>query len=413
VRKALISLAVLGAGALLATACGSSSNNSGSGGGSGTTVEVGIIGSLTGAQAPTFAKMVPYVEDYLKMENETNAVPGVKFTWVVDDDQSTPTGELAAAQDLVQNKHVFGIIEADALGFGAYRFLVQEKTPVVSPGFDGPEYTSSAPNLFPEEGSFDPKNHSVTTWGTFFKGIGAKKVAVLTDGDSPSASATAKVIAASIKNAGLQAYTDESATFATTNFSSQALTIKDSGADAVATEFLLNQNAALATALKNDHIPMKAELFSTGYGPDTTSQSALTQTLQDTYFSTVYPPIELHTAATAKFEAALKKYAGVNGDPSFDASNGWFIGDLFATGVKLAGSHPTPASFISGLRKDSDFNPYGLLPKGIDYTDYGTGTATLAPGNCMWVTRLSGTTFYPVSKAGPVCGSNIPNSDQS
>jgi branched-chain amino acid transport system substrate-binding protein len=425
-RNAFAWTAIAGVAAIVLAACGSSgssnpgSSNTGSAnpgsGSSGTkTVTIGIIGSKTGPQAPLFSAMAGYVQDRINKANATNEVPGVHFKTAVDDNQSTPAGELTAAHDLVQNKHVFGIIEADALGFSAYRYLVQQKVPVVAPGFDGPEYGDSANrNLFAEEGSSDPHNHSVTTFGTELKGQGVTKLAVIADGDSPAAAATAKVIAASAKNAGIAVpYNAKSVTFATTDFTQVASDIKRAGADGVISEMQSNQNAALVTALKQDDVSTKAIVFSTGYGPDTTDNAALTKVSQGVDFSTVYPPIELQSAATKAFSADLSKYAGVTGDPSFAASTGWFIGDLFMKGMTLAGKNPTPASFITGLRDDTDYNPYGLYSPGLNLTQFGQSTATLAPGNCNWLTKLKGSTFQPINGDEPACGTNIPNSNQT
>lgn len=413
--------AIAGALAIGLAACGSSGSSNtgatspGSASGGTQTITIGIIGSETGAQAPLFSGMVRYVQDRINKANATNEVPGVRFKTVVDDNQSTPAGELTAAQDLVQNKHVFGIIEADALGFSAYRFLVQEKVPVVAPGFDGPEYGDPANrNLFAEEGSFDPNNHSVTTFGTELKGLGVTKLAVIADGDSPAASATAKVIAASAKNAGIAVpYNANSVTFATTDFTQVVSDIKRAGANGVISEMQSNQNAALVTALKQDDVSTKGIVFSTGYGPDTTDNAALTKVSQGVIFSTTYPPLELNTPATKAFSADLSKYAGVTGDPSFAASTGWLIGDLFIHGMTLAGKNPTPASFINGLRNETDYDPYGLFNPGLNLTQFGKSTATLAAGNCNWLVKLQGSTFDPVSGDDPVCGTNIPNSNQT
>jgi ABC-type branched-subunit amino acid transport system substrate-binding protein len=427
-KKTVRVAAVIGAAGLLAGACsssskpaatsptstGSSGTTSATSGGATKTLTVGIIGDLTGPVSAAFAQMVPYIKDRINKANQTNEVPGFTINTVVDDDQSTPAGELAAAQDLVQNKHVFAVIEADALGFAAYRYLVAQNVPVVAPGFDGPEYGDPAnKNLFPVEGSFDPHNHSVTTWGAFFKQVGATKVAVVVDGDSPSATQTAKVINVSLKSAGITGIINQSSTFANSDFTQIATDIKNSGADGVATEFPATQNAALVTALKNTGANMKAILFSTGYGPDTTADAALSQVSQGVYYYTSFPPFEANTAGTQAWSADLQKYANVSGDPGFNAFTGWPVGDLFVTGLKLAGSNPTPASFISALRADTNYNMYNMLPQGQNYTQFAQNTATLAPGNCMFVSRLEGNSFQPVKGDQPLCGSNIPNSNQS
>jgi branched-chain amino acid transport system substrate-binding protein len=425
VKKGCRVSVLLGAGVLLvATACSSSSKPASSSPTStksgGTTahtetVNVGIITSLTGAQSATFAQLAKYTEDRITEANQLNQVPGVHINYVVDDNQSTPQGELAAAQDLVENKHVFAVIEDDALGFAAQPYLTAHNIPVVAPGFDGPEYGNPAnKNLFSVEGSFDPKNHSVTTWGSFFKSQGVTSLAVLGYGDSPSSSATVKVIAASAKNAGIATpYVSTAPDFGDVDFTQAAIDIKNAGANGVATEFEIPSNVALITALKQAGVTMKAIFVTTGYGSDTLSDPAVESESQGVDYGNTYPPIELGSPGVKAFEADLVKYAGVTGDPGFAAETGWLTGDLFVTGLQKAGSNPTPASFISGLRSDTDYNPYNMLTQGVNYSQFGQGTATLSPGNCMYVAKLTGSTFAPISGANPVCGTNIPNSDQT
>jgi branched-chain amino acid transport system substrate-binding protein len=377
-------------------------------------VKVGLIISKTGPQAPVFAPFQKYIQARLDKANQTHEVPGVHFDLIVDDDQSTPAGEMAAATDLVANKHVFGIIEASALGFAAYRYLVQQKVPVVAAGFDGPEYGDPANvNLFPYWGSFDPKYHSVTTFAHFLKGQGVTKLAVLGVGDSPSATGSAKVTAASARNAGISVpYLNTSVTFATSDFTQVAVEMKQAGVNGLALYLQSNQNVSLITALKQDGVRMKAILVDSGYGTDTTSDPAATAALQGADFDTIYPPVELGTAGVKAFQADLQKYAKASGDPGFAASIGWFTTDIFVTGVKLAGKPPTPAAFIKNLRKVTDYNPYGLLATGFNFTQFGKATNGLAPGNCFWVSKLVGKIFEPIKGAAPMCGSNIPNSDQ-
>src|SRR5579859_5036891 len=67
-------------------------------------------------------------------------VDGRKIKLEVDDDQSAPATNLTAAQNLVQNKKVFGIVDYSSFAFGGIKYLQQHGVPVTGGGFDGPEW---------------------------------------------------------------------------------------------------------------------------------------------------------------------------------------------------------------------------------------------------------------------------------
>src|ERR1700722_1562978 len=412
-----IVVALLGTAALALAACSSAGNTSAASTSSGgiKTITVGIIGSLTGGQSSTFQNLPKDSEDRLNEANEAHEIPGVQIKYVVVDNQSTPQGELSAAQDLVENKHVSAIITDDALAFAATSYLAKTGIPVVAPGFDGPEYgVSSNRNLFSQIGSNDPGNHSLTTWGKLFQSQGVTKLAIVGYGDSPSSSATTKDFEESAKPVGISVpYFTLAPTFGDTNMTQIAIAIKNSGANGVATELETNTEEALYVALKQAGVNLKAFFVNTGYGSDTLDSPQLLHDMQGVDFTNWDPPIELNNAATKAYAADLRKYAGVTSDPGFAEQNGWLTADLLVAGLKLAAPDETPANVVNKLRADKDYNPYGLLPVGEDYSTFGNGTATLAPGNCEWVTQLTGQVFKPLAGENPVCGVNIPNSDAS
>jgi hypothetical protein len=72
---------------------------------------------------------------------------------VVQDDQSSPAGALAATQVLVNQDHVFALIDASALFAAAYKYTVQNNVPVLGWG-DSTEFSDPGNrNLFAYFGS--------------------------------------------------------------------------------------------------------------------------------------------------------------------------------------------------------------------------------------------------------------------
>ena len=105
----------LAAVALAVAACssassGGSSSGSGSGSGSGGTIQVGLLSDLTGAYADG-PSMEGGVKARFALQNAEGGVDGKKLEYVQADTTSTVPGTLSAAQTLVQQDHVLGILD--------------------------------------------------------------------------------------------------------------------------------------------------------------------------------------------------------------------------------------------------------------------------------------------------------------
>src|SRR5581483_10775492 len=143
-------LAVVLAVALTAAACGSSgsskASSSGSGGTSGTgaasscsgpgisngNLTVGVIQQTTGNPSVVldFQYAVTTVQARFNLQNNQGGVHGLKLTAVAADDGGTTTGNLAAARHLVEQDHVFGIVEMSIEPGGSGTYLKQSGVPV-------------------------------------------------------------------------------------------------------------------------------------------------------------------------------------------------------------------------------------------------------------------------------------------
>jgi branched-chain amino acid transport system substrate-binding protein len=85
---------------------------------------------------------------------------------------------------------------------------------------------------------------------------------------------------------------------------------------------------------------------------------------------------------------------------------------LLLEALKTTGPNPTHAGLITALNDVKGFNAAGLF--GSQSFDLGnrTNTAT-GVGPCLYVTKLSGSTFQLVPGADPICGSEIPGKSVS
>jgi branched-chain amino acid transport system substrate-binding protein len=92
---------------------------------------------------------------------------------IVADDQSSPSGDLTATQDLV-SKGVFAVINFSPYAFGGYKYLQQHGIPVTGGAFDGPEWgIQPNTNMFAYTGGVDAHYPANTGQGLFFKSLGA------------------------------------------------------------------------------------------------------------------------------------------------------------------------------------------------------------------------------------------------
>jgi branched-chain amino acid transport system substrate-binding protein len=132
------------------------------------------------------------------------------------------------------------------------------------------------------------------------------------------------------------------------------------------------------------------------------------QSAQGLYFATTYEPLEMHTAATQRFQNALKTYAGVTRDPTYAEYAGYVAVDAFVTGLKAAGSNPTQASYINTMLGITNYNAAGLWDG--HSTSFALSDRGQAEGadNCLWIVQYQGSVFKLVSGADPICGSVIP-----
>lgn len=410
--------------ALTATACGSSKTSTSSttaapsattaAGGSATTgggtaatqtIKVGVMTDSTGSAASGFTT----TEQGIKAGISVAAGKGIKIQYVMADTTSTPAGALAAAQKLVEQDHVFAILEVSSDFYGAAAYVAAQHIPVIGGGFDGPEWSNpAATNLFSAFGSVDYSAVS-TTFGDFFKSQGATTVGVLGYGISASSSNAAAGAAISAQHAGLKVgYQNLNFTFGSTDVQPVAIAMKNAGVDAVYAPVVPSTGFALAATLAALGVKTKVILLPTGYGGDLLQSPAGVQAAQGVDFQTSAATVDLNTPGTQQFQAALNSAAGVTGIPTFAEYEGYIVVAGLTDGLLKAGATPTQASLMTALHADSTFDGFGLFGSHpVDFSKVPSIQGAQGPGNCMYVAKLTGSTFTTITGAGPICGTVI------
>jgi branched-chain amino acid transport system substrate-binding protein len=183
--------------------------------------------------------------------------------------------------------------------------------------------------------------------------------------------------------------------------------MESAGVDGIATGLEPNTAFALLTALYQTGVSLKASLLATGYGGDLTQGGpGALQAAQGASFYLIYQPVELRTPATTKFQNAMRT-AGIKGDPTFAEYLGYASVDALDRGLQVTGPNPTHASLIRGLSGVRNFDAAGLLDGHT--VDFGSRAAnSLGPDNCLYMTKLVGSTFQLVPGADPICGAIVP-----
>ena len=329
---------------------------------------------------------------------------------MVIDDQSGAGGNLTAAQTLVSQDNVFAVIENSSFAYGGARYLQSKGVPVAGDEFDGPEWGEQPyTNMFSWSGvgltPFDGSYYTYTSLAQFLKSVHVTKLASLAYGISPSAQAAAQALISAAATEGIaDCYKDFSVAFGAVDFTTPVLAIKSKGCDAVQAPFVEASDISLSTAVKQGGVNA-VQLYYTGYGTTTLATEAAR-----TGFNGAYASSELNfttpNGPTQQMVANLQKYStAFKGDtiPIFGEYSAYLSADLMATGLQGAGTNPTRQSFITNLRKVTNYTAGGILPSPTTFANFGT-KAELPATSCEYVFQLQGNNFVATNGGKAWCG---------
>jgi branched-chain amino acid transport system substrate-binding protein len=356
-------------------------------------IKIGYIFSKTGVAGSTFLNADKGCEARIARENAKGGVNGRKVSVEYLDDQSGGANK-TGAQDLVQNKHVFMIVNNSSFAFLTYQWLLDNGVPMVNGGYDGTYYgVKGNENIISALGNVVAANGvTYDSLPKLMKAMGASKVATLAYGISASSTAAAENLQKfAVPKVGLKpVYTNTTVDFGSTDVGPLVLGIKNAGADAVYLPMVANSNIAVVQGLAQNGVKMKSTVLATGYG-----QALLDQPVSKTFgpevvLATGFAPVELKTKATKQFVADLKK-AGFTDIPDFGVYTGYITCDLAILGLQNAGNPPTRAAFAPNLRKIGTYDQAGLACRKFDISLATFGQAS--PTTCGWYMQVKNGKF--------------------
>jgi branched-chain amino acid transport system substrate-binding protein len=370
-------------------------------------VKLGFIWSGTGVAAPNFQDSGDACQARVDAQNAKGGVNGRKIELETVDDKSS-AANLTGAKDLIENRHVYAVVNNSSFAFQSYRYIEDSGTPLIGGGFDGNYYSQKGnENIINAGGNGSPPPEGIIfTNGTdVAKKLGATKIGSVGYGISPSSTGVAKDTQEYAAPAsGLKpVYLNTAVDFGTTDVGPIVLGIKNAGADAVYLPLDGNTNLAIAQGLRQNGVEMKAVLMASGYG-QAMLDSPITKTLDSReVVSQVYKPAELASdPAVKKFRADLKKYADITGVPDYGAYTGYIACDLAITGIEQAGKNPTQQGFIDGLHKLGSYNGANLTcaPVDISLTNYGKTPEK----SCQYFITFKNGKFVVMNNGKPIIG---------
>ena len=326
---------------------------------------------------------------------------------LVIDDQTSPTGVESAVSDAV-SKGALGLVAVSPVFFLGAKTAQQAGVPVSGTYSDGPEWgTQPYTNMFASDlGSENPKDPVNTLEGTILRHFGATVLGTYGYSISPSSTHGAIESADSFKHAGGQApVVDTSLPYGSVNFGSLALVARQHHVDAIFPAMQDSSNFALAQALEQAGLHLKAAVYLSGLGPAVVHSPAW-GSLQGGYFGSIFRPFSLPDTGTRQMQGALERYAHWSPSqfPTLYQYESWAGADLMIKGLQLAGRDPSRAKVITALRGVKAYDANGLLPHPLDYaTTFGHDP----PQQCIWVLQAEKNGFVP-TQSQPFCGTDIP-----
>jgi branched-chain amino acid transport system substrate-binding protein len=333
-------------------------------------VTLGFIWPGTGVGSPSFEDSAKACQARVDAQNAKGGVNGRKIQLEAVDDMSS-AANLTAAQDLVQNRQVFAVVNNSPFAFVSYRYLQGAGVPLIGGGSDGTYYgTKGNENIISALGNTAPVTGLTYDYGTnLAKKLGATKIGSVAYGIAQSSTTAAQGVQQYAAPAsGLEpVYLNTSVDFATTDVGPIVLGLKNSGADAVYLPLVSNTDLLIAQGLQQNGVPMKAVLMEGGYGQATLNSPIAKKLNSSDIVAQSYKPVELkNDPAVKQFTSDLEKYAGITGVPDVGAYTGYIGCDLAITGLQRAGKNPTRQGFIDGLHNLGAYKPADLTCQPID-----------------------------------------------
>ncbi len=376
-------------------------------------IVIGMITDETGGAASSYVDAQDGAIARINAQNAAGGVDGHKLVLDIEDDQSTPSGNLEAAQTLVQDKHVFGIISISSSTFGGASYMQKAGIPVIGFDQDGPEWGEQPnSNMFSVAGILNGpiggKIYTYNSSGATMKAEHVTKLATVV-ANVPTAIQAADGLFSSVKPFGVSKCLDDVVPLSQVNYTTFALQMKQLGCNGIDVLQGVAACIGVQTALKQAGLNHVADTCATGYDQAILDQPSALAAMQGTYSSALVNVLGNHLSAPVKLLLSnMKKYSTwPGGIPSEELLYAYESAALMIKGLQLAGPNPTDKTFISKLRNLSGWTAEGLqAAPGEDFQHFGT-LAGVPKKACGQILELKGKSYIPALGGKPICGTLV------
>ena len=359
-----------------------------------TSIRVGGMGSLSGFVASTFAPVVAGARAYFDALDAAGGVNGRRIVYgPLIDDGTSPSGDLTAAQRLVQSQ-VFAVVGVGTPFFTGSSVLRSQGVPTFGLQVNTNEQWAG-PTMFGAGGSYVDPMLPQPQVAYALQRVHAHRAAVLAYNVAQSSDGCISVIKALALHRIPTPVIDESIPFGAASLDADVTRIQRSGADFVVTCMDASGNIKLSQTLKQHGLGAVTQYWLDGYNTqnlvnDPGALDGVIFMLQQTPFELaslaprVYPGID-------RFVADMHRFAP--GTPlSGSALAGWASADLFTQGLRAAGADVTRSRVVAAINRLRAYNADGAYPP-VDWTKAHAGVTSV---NCSTFVRAKGTRFVPV-----------------
>jgi branched-chain amino acid transport system substrate-binding protein len=397
-KKHAIALFALAIGVVLGS-CGNASG--GASGGSGTSgvykdrIVVGGVASLTGVLTADFAPIFDGIHAYFDMINANGGVYGRKLDLAYEyDDQSNPTQDVAQVRNLIDD-NVFAVVGVATPSFAGAQLLARAGIPTF--GLNVNPQWNNVPVFFGSYGSYVDFTAPQIEVAYLAQQVGATKAAVVAYNVPQSISGCQGAING-LKEAGIEIVDEDlSVPVPAVDLTADVSRMKDAGAQLVVSCLDVAGNLVLSQAIHQVGASL-TQYWEDGYDQSVLDNPANTALMQGVYFLLQHAPISVGFTepdkypGMAAFVRAMARYEP--GKPLAEAAlAGWINADLFVTGLKLAGPHPTRQKLVRAINSITNYTAGGILPRYNWRVAHGpTPSAPI----CIAYVQVQGREFAPV-----------------
>jgi ABC-type branched-subunit amino acid transport system substrate-binding protein len=331
-------------------------------------------------------------------QNAAGGVDGRQLVLVTADDQSNPVQAATAARGLVSN-NVFGIVTEGQNDSPMYPYLQQNNVPVMEANGIDSAYLTDRNAFAPAGIALAP--YVSTSTAKFLQSKGVTNLAILAH-SVPASAAGGRVQVGAAKSVGIKTGLElNNVPFTSSDLTADALQMKRLGIDGIYAPVANQAAVSIATAVKQQGVPIKAMVLASIYDPAYLKVPALagawTNSPSVPLSSTSSPAVQKYTSALAKYSPGTDPYEQF-------ALYGYEDVQLMVYGLQHAGACPTRSSFINNLRAVNSYDEGGLLLSPQSFTPGLTPNGS--PSSlCAWFVQIQPSGFVP--NPGMTCGTYI------